>query len=189
MLLISGFIPSLPSFPSPQCSGKGVLWLYCWLLPTATAGWWAQFIFQTALRSPADAESKAWHKERCLVLTFLSLYWSSEKDDAKLHNPSEQQMERLPIITSAKPREGGEVCSQHHCLMVTVHMSGAPRSPESSDCGCRRLGLLGHLWVKVLFCKKRALIRLEGRGDPTGTGMPDSFICLCRPLVPNLSWL
>ncbi|KAF2973584.1 hypothetical protein EK904_003990 [Melospiza melodia maxima] len=46
----------------------------------------------------------------------------SEKDDAKLQNPSKKQMERLPVITSVKPSEGGEVCSQHHCLMVTVHV-------------------------------------------------------------------
>uniref|UniRef100_A0A803W9V9 Nitric oxide synthase n=1 Tax=Ficedula albicollis TaxID=59894 RepID=A0A803W9V9_FICAL len=34
-------------------------------------------------------------------------------------------MERPPTITSAKPSEGGEVCSQHLCLTVTVHMGGA----------------------------------------------------------------
>ncbi|NWZ40315.1 NOS2 protein, partial [Brachypodius atriceps] len=81
----------------------------------------------------------------------------SEKDDAKLHDPSKKQMERPPMITSAKPSEGGENLSPNG-IKVSSQISGCPRhvNVRNFENGSSFLDTL-HLTAKeVISCRTKA---------------------------------
>ncbi|XP_039576696.1 nitric oxide synthase, inducible [Passer montanus] len=81
----------------------------------------------------------------------------SEKDDAKLHNPSKKQMERLPVITSAKPSEGGQNLPPKD-IKVSNQISGCPRHVKvrNLENGSSFLDTL-HLTAKeVINCQTKA---------------------------------
>ncbi|NWV28478.1 NOS2 protein, partial [Origma solitaria] len=81
----------------------------------------------------------------------------SEKDDAKLHDPSKKQMEMPPIITSAKASEGGENLPQNG-IKVSTQISGCPRNVrvKNWEDGSSLLDTL-HLTAKeVINCRTKA---------------------------------
>ncbi|KAL2297502.1 hypothetical protein Nmel_016809 [Mimus melanotis] len=81
----------------------------------------------------------------------------SEKDDAKLHGPSKKQMERPPMITSAKASEGGENLLAND-IKVSNQISGCPRHVriKNLESGSSFLDTL-HLTAKeVINCRTKA---------------------------------
>ncbi|NXR46173.1 NOS2 protein, partial [Hippolais icterina] len=80
-----------------------------------------------------------------------------EKNDAKLPDPSKKQMERPPIVTSAKPSEGGENLSPNG-IKVSSQILGCPRhvNVRNFENGSRFLDTL-HLTAKeVITCRSKA---------------------------------
>uniref|UniRef100_A0A8C5JFF3 Nitric oxide synthase n=1 Tax=Junco hyemalis TaxID=40217 RepID=A0A8C5JFF3_JUNHY len=107
----------------------------------------------------------------------------SEKDDAKLQNPSKKQMERLPVITSAKPSEGEEVFSNQ--------ISGCPRHVRvrNLENGSSFLDTL-HLTAKeVINCQTKAcqgsLMTPKGlvRGTRDGPVPPEDLLPQARDFL------
>ncbi|NXU10346.1 NOS2 protein, partial [Pardalotus punctatus] len=81
----------------------------------------------------------------------------SEKDDAKLHDPSKTQMEMPPMETSAKASEGGENLPQNG-IKVSNQISGCPRDirVRNLENGSSFLDTL-HLTAKeVINCQTKA---------------------------------
>ncbi|XP_010400579.1 nitric oxide synthase, inducible isoform X2 [Corvus cornix cornix] len=81
----------------------------------------------------------------------------SEKEDAKLYGPSKKQMERLPIVTSAKASEGGENLPPND-IKVSNQISGCPRHVKvrNLENGSSFLDTL-HLTAKeVINCRTKA---------------------------------
>lgn len=157
VLPISGFISCLPSFPSPQCSGKGVLWFHYWILPTGCPCWGMGSVHRDSTEPllPMLRAKPNIYTLPCTKFSFSLLKlrkgWcqiarsKQEADgEATYGNFSKAQWGRRGLFPASLFDSNS---SHERCLLLTT----APCSPVSSDCGCRRLGLLEHLWVKVLF--------------------------------------